>query len=208
MKIATWGLLILVLAPAGTILGRQQAQQQQDDSLAAAARRAHEQKRLQGKAAKVWTNDDIPTNPGSVSIVGDASSQNTEAADTSANTANSDKPQGADSAQAKTVSLAEKKALLEADLAAAKENLQTLQNDLDILQRKFALDQQTYMSKPEYSSDKSGAAAIKDEQDQIDAKQQEMSEAQKKVADLQAQLNATTADGAGSSSNPPSKSSS
>src|SRR6202035_3546274 len=155
MKIATWGLLILVLAPMGTVLGQQQASQP-DDSLAAAARRAREQKRLQGKPAKVWTNDDIPTSSGSVSVVGGVSSENSApAADTSANNADSGKPQGADSAQAKAVSSVQKKASLEADLAAAKESLQTLQNDLDILQRKFALDQQTYMSKPEYSSDKS-----------------------------------------------------
>ena len=121
-------------------------------------------------------NDDIPKSPGSVSVVGQARIRRFGCPGRfvrqcrTATTSQAIPPQ----TPAKGPSAADKKAAIEADLAAAKENLQTLQNDLDILQRKFALDQQTYYSKPDYSSDKAGAAALNDEQDQIDAKQQEM----------------------------------
>src|SRR5271168_1727139 len=118
MKIASWGLLISLLIPVGSILGRQQAQPQQDDSLAAAARRARDEKRPQAKPTKVWINDDIPQTPGSVSVVDDASSQTSApAGDSSASAAGTDKLQDANSAQAKNVPAADKKAALEGDLA-------------------------------------------------------------------------------------------
>jgi Fe-S-cluster formation regulator IscX/YfhJ len=52
------------------------------------------------------------------------------------------------------------------------------------------MDQQTYYGKTDYSSDKAGAAALADEKNQIDSKQQQVTDAEKKVADLQAQLDA------------------
>jgi len=192
MKLAHWGLAILLAAPANLALARGQADQQ-DDSLAAAARRAREEKKQQAKSSKVWTNDDVPKNPRSVSVVGQL--ELTSAAPASDDAANSDKKSTAtETPAAKATSPADKKAAVEEQLLAAKENLQTLQNDFDILQRKFTLDQQTYYGKPDYASDRTGAAALKDEQDQLDAKQQEMMDAQTKIADLQSQLNSLTTD--------------
>lgn len=192
MKLARWGLAILLAAPANLAFARQQTDQQ-DDSLAAAARRAREQKKQQAKSPKVWTNDDVPKNPASVSVVGQL--ELTSAAPSSDDAASSDKKPGSpETPAAKTASPADKKAAIEEQLLAAKENLQTLQNDFDILQRKLVLDQQMYHGKPDYASDKAGAAALKDEQDQLDAKQQEMMDAQTKIADLQAQLNALNTD--------------
>jgi hypothetical protein len=189
MKWANWGFVILLLAPARVAVAQQQSTQQ-EDPVAAAARRAREQKQQQAKPLKVWDNDNIPKRPGALNVIGQAVPENEPAtADSSASTEN--KP--ADSGTGKKVVLtaAEQKSVIETDLAAAKEQLQTLQNDLDILQRKYTLDQQMYYSKPDYASDKAGAASLQDEQDQIDAKQQEMIAAQQKIADLQAKLNAT-----------------
>jgi peptidoglycan hydrolase CwlO-like protein len=45
-----------------------------------------------------------------------------------------------------------------------------------------------YYIKPDYASDTDGAAKLKDEQDQIAAKQQEMDDVQKKIDDLNAEL--------------------
>ena len=45
-----------------------------------------------------------------------------------------------------------------------------------------------YDVKPDKASDKAGAAALKDEQDDIDAKKQEVADAEKKLADFQAKL--------------------
>jgi hypothetical protein len=62
--------------------------------------------------------------------------------------------------------------------------------DLDILQRKFVLDSQTYYSKPNYVADKDGAASIDAEKAEVEAKQTEVADAQMKVDQLEAKLSA------------------
>jgi hypothetical protein len=189
MKYANWGFVILLFAPARIAVAQQPSTQQ--DDVAAAARRVREQKHQQAKAVKVWDNDNIPKSSAALSVIGQAAPENEPAtADSSANTEG--KPADAGAGKKIALTTAEQKSVLETDLAAAKEQLQTLQNDLDILQRKYTLDQQTYYSKPDYASDKAGAASLQDEQDQIDAKQQEMIAAQQKIADLQQKLNAAS----------------
>jgi hypothetical protein len=189
MKCAHWGLLIVLLTPARAAMARQQTTQPQDP-VAEAARRARGQKQQQAKATKVWNNDNIPKSPDGLSVIGQASPESQPtSADSSANA-----PKTAASGDEKkaTPAAAAQKSAIESDLAAAKEQLQTLQNDLDILQRKYTLDQQMFYGKPNYAADKAGAASLQDEQDQIDAKQQEMITAQQKIADLQAKLNAAS----------------
>jgi hypothetical protein len=189
MKYAHWGVLMLLLAPARAAVARQQTVQPQDP-VAEAARRAREQKQQQAKATKVWNNDNIPKSPDGLSVIGQASSENqSTSADSSAN---AQKPAASGDEKKAAPAAAGQKSALESDLTAAKEGLQTVQNDLDILQRKYTLDQQMYYGKPNYAADKAGAANLQDEQDQIDAKQQEMTAAQQKIADLQAKLNAAS----------------
>ena len=79
-------------------------------------------------------------------------------------------------------------AAIQSDLAAAKAQLQTAKADLDILQRKFNLDSQTYYGKPDYAADKEGAASIDAERGQVETKQQEVADAQMKVDQLEAKL--------------------
>ncbi len=79
-------------------------------------------------------------------------------------------------------------AAIQSDLAAAKAQLQTAKADLDILQRKFNLDSQTYYGKPDYAADQEGAASIDAEKGQVEAKQQEVADAQMKVDQLEAKL--------------------
>lgn len=191
MRSSTWSLLVLLLALGGASFARPQSTQQDDDPVAAAARRARDQKKQQSKAARIWDNDNIPKNPGSVSVVGQP------APEAPANPLDASAPGGVNktpdsAAKNPAAPPADKRAGLEASLASAKEALQNLQNDVDIMQRKLVLDQQTYYGKPGYTSDKTGAAALNDEQGQIDAKQLEMGAAQNKIADLQAQLDALT----------------
>jgi hypothetical protein len=181
MRVARWGLMLLLVSPLATAAPRPQqdqtlppSDQQQEDPLAAAARRARQEKKDQPKATKVWDNDSLPKTPGGINVVGQTSPAVTDLA-------TPDKPPA-------TVPV--DNASIQASLSAAKEELQSLKTDLDILQRKYALDEQMYLSKPEYSSDKAGAAAMQDEKDQIDAKQQAIADAEKKVADLQAKLDA------------------
>lgn len=193
MSIAKWGFVAaLVLLPKG-LVGIAAARQQQttesspqEDSLAAAARRAREQKKQQPKATKVWNNDDLPKNADALSVVGQTPPPDDKSAKPAANAP------GATASQAGATNPGTDANKLDADLAAAKDQLLTLQSDLDILQRKFTLDQQTYFSKTGYSLNNSGAASLKDEQDQIGAKQQEISEQQKKIQDLQAKQTAAS----------------
>jgi hypothetical protein len=79
-------------------------------------------------------------------------------------------------------------AAIQSDIAAAKAQLQTAKADLDILQRKFNLDSQTYYGKPDYAADREGGATIDAEKGQVDAKQQEVADAQMKVDQLEAKL--------------------
>jgi type I restriction-modification system DNA methylase subunit len=184
MFIAKWAPLILLLSLPGHTAARQSqagkssASDQQQDSLAAAARRAREAKKDQAKPAKVWDNESLASVTGDISIVGQPAAPAGNPAPAADGKSPAGNPPAAD------------KSAIEADLSAAKANLQSLKDDLDLLQRKYALDQQTYYGTPDYSSDKAGAAALADEKSQIDSKQQQIADADKKVADLQAQLDA------------------
>ncbi len=82
---------------------------------------------------------------------------------------------------------------LQADTESAKREVESLKADLDILQRKYSLDQQSYYGNPDHASYKAGQAALDDEKGQIDAKQQEVADAQKRMDDMQAKLAAGTA---------------
>src|ERR1700722_4488281 len=69
---------------AGTTAGIAEARpRQQGDSLAEAARRAQSEKKSAPATQKVWTNENIPTTPGTISIVGVADAPS--GADNSAN---------------------------------------------------------------------------------------------------------------------------
>jgi hypothetical protein len=174
MKLAKWGLAIFLVYPLTIASAQPQdaAQSAQpQDSLAAAARRAREQKKDQPKPAKVWDNDNIPSQQGAISVVGNASAASDEASgQTQAQAAASPKQEAKPDAAAKA-----------AELEADNHQLESLKADLDLLQRKFVLDQQSYYVKPDYSSDREGAAALKEEQDQIDAKQLQIDDLQKKI---------------------------
>jgi hypothetical protein len=186
MTLRKLGLVILLVSPRAMAARPQQdASSGQQDTLADAARRAQAQKKSQAQAAKVWDNDNIPTTNGNISVVGQAGPSEAEPAAST--------PAGP-TEKTGTPATPEQQAAIQADLNASKARLESLKTDLDIAQRKYALDQQTYQSNPNYT-DKSGAQALDDEKEQIAAKQQEIEEAQKKVDELQAQADAP-ADGA------------
>jgi hypothetical protein len=200
MKIARWGLGILLVMPLGVVAGQQQSSQQSTqqgpaDPVAEAARRAREQKKEETKAPHVWNNDDIPKTNG-VSVVGETPAAGADAATgDAANGANpAAVPAGApngDAAAPAQGAVPEKTGAIAAELSTANDHLKSLKTDLDIAQRKYALDQQTYLSNPDHANDNAGAAALKDEEDQIAAKQQEIADQQKKVDEIQARLAAS-----------------
>jgi hypothetical protein len=181
MRIARWAFTILLLTPlaASLLAGVAHAQDQdQDNSLAAAARRAQEQKKEQPKAAKVWDNSNLPTSA-PVSVVGQEPAANGSSA---TDTTNSTTP----AADAKPAPTAAEVAQLNSDLDAAKQRMADLKADLDVAQRKYALDQQTYYGKPNFLADKAGAAALAAEKSDMAAKAAQDKSAQDQAAQNQA----------------------
>jgi hypothetical protein len=194
-KTAYWVLGLLLILPAGSVAAQSQTftQDTQSTSLAEAARRARETKKDESKQPRVWNNDTIPKAGDEISVVGPSSVANSgDSGATGDNSASVHAGAGASNgAAAKTDGVGtagvQGRSGLETQIADAKENLATLKTDLDILQRTNTLDSQMYFGKTDYSTDKEGAAKLKDEQDQIAAKQQEMDDQQKKIDDLEAQ---------------------
>ncbi len=78
MKIAHWGLGILLVMPMGIAAGQAQPASQDaqapapapTDTLAAAAKQAREAKKDQPKPARVWNDDTIPKSNAAISVVG------------------------------------------------------------------------------------------------------------------------------------------
>jgi len=187
MRIRSWVFTILLIAPVG--IASAMPRQPQDDSVAAAARRAQEKKAQQensSKPAKVWDNDNLPNTPGAINVIG----QDPSAANPSATPVdNAATPPAADAKSA-----AADKSALEGSLASAKEKLADLKADLDVMQRKYAMDQQTYYGTTNYAADKAGAAALATEKAAIDDKLDEVAAAEKQLADLQSKADTASTD--------------
>jgi hypothetical protein len=187
MRIRRWVFTILLIAPVG--LASAMPRQQQDDSVAAAARRAQEKKAQQASAskpAKVWDNDNLPNAPGAINVIGQDESPANSSATPVDNAAN---PPAADAKSA-----AADKSAMEGSLASAKEKLTDLKADLDVMQRKYAMDQQTYYGTTNYAADKAGAAALASEKAEIDDKLDEVATAEKQLADLQSKVDTASTD--------------
>jgi hypothetical protein len=196
MKIAHWSIGILLVMPMGIAAGQAQppAQDAQapapTDSLAAAAKQAREAKKDQPKSARVWNDDTIPKSNAAISVVGQTPDDNAgaAAAGDAAAAAPAAAANGSAGASGGAAAGGGDRKALEGSIANAKEKLATIKVDLDLLQRTYTLDSQMYYIKPDYASNTDGAAKLKDEQDQIAAKQQEMDDEQKKIDDLNAEL--------------------
>jgi hypothetical protein len=193
MKIAHWGLGILLVMPMGIAAGQAQAPSQEapapapTDALAAAAKAAREAKKDQTKPTRVWNDDTIPKSNGAISVVGQTPADDSaNAAAATGDAANAASP--ATGAGGGAAAGAGNQRALETSIQNAKDKLATTKVDLDLLQLTYTLDSQMYYIKPDYASDADGAAKLKDEQDQIAAKQQEMDEEQKKIDDMEAEL--------------------
>jgi hypothetical protein len=205
MKIANWGLGVLLVMPMGIAAGQAQPPSQDaqapapTDTLAAAAKQAREAKKDQPKPARVWNDDTIPKSNAAISVVGQTPDETAGTAAAPGDAAAAPAAAAANGS-AGAGGGAGSRAALESAIANAKEKLATVKVDLDLLQRTYTLDSQMYYIKPDYASDTDGAAKLKDEQDQIAAKQQEMDDVQKKIDDLNAELSNLPAPAAPASS--------
>jgi hypothetical protein len=181
---------VTVLATAGLLLtgwcgtARAQSQGESAPSVAEAARKARELKKENAKPARTITNDDLPAGPagdvanGAVSPT--AAANGDEAAMPAANQGGEKTPAASDEQDK------QKKAEYAAALERAKKQLATALSELDIMQRKLALDSDSYYSKTDYASDKDGKANLDAEAQQINEKKQAAEELKARVAELQA----------------------
>lgn len=210
--IAKWLAVLMLTTPAGLAAAQQTAQaqppqnqsqshasQSPQDPVAAAARRAREEKKEQPQATKVWDNDNLPKAPQATSIANERPESENAALPATQNGApvEAAKTSGKDAA-----AVEEQKAELQKEIAQAKAHLKSVMTDLDIASRTYQLDEQTFYSNPNYSSDTQGADKLKNEQSEIDAEKQEVDDLQKNVDALAAKLKELDSEAAKPAENP------
>lgn len=182
-----------VLLSCGFFSTAVEAQSPSDNaSVADAARRAREQKKNAPKPARTLTNDDLPPTPATTAQPATAATSSTEAA--SEDLAKSDgetatpgkTPASGDASSANDS--AKKKAEVEAALKRAKTELAQAQNELDVFQRKAALDSDSFYAQTDYAHDTNGKARLDANEQQVNDKKSQVEDLKAKVAALQAQL--------------------
>ena len=195
--LAVWGALFLYSGVAGA----QDPPAPQNQSVADAARLAREAKKSAAKPTKVISDDDIDTKlkPGAEGLnVGSPP----ESGAVSPAPAAVEAVEATDAAAAAAEKNPPVKPGDDPQIARAKEQVVEAAKQLDLLQRGFALDQDTYYSKPSYTDDKDGKAKLDAEKEQISDKQQEVDQLKARVAELEEARNrkkAASGEAAGSS---------
>jgi hypothetical protein len=195
---------LIALATAGLLFGwsetaRAQSASDSEPSVAEAARHAREKKKENAKPVRTLTNDDLPAASAGDSANGSVSQppamNGEDAVKPAANESGEKKPSASvNDEQAKLL-----KANNAAALERAKKQLAQFESELDIMQRKAALDSDSYYSKTDYASDKEGKANLDAEAQAIDTKKQDIEVLKARVAELQALVGETA-------ENPPDKS--
>jgi hypothetical protein len=158
------------------------AQSQDTESVAEASRRARAQKKNTEKPAKVITDETLVVKKGDVQsataeqlrIPGSPETQTQPAAD-AANAQGSKNPSEDEKGRA---ALKERVAL--------KEKIKETQGDLDLLQREYQLDQDSFYSSPDYAKNTSGKEKLDAMKQQITNKQQELDQLKARLAALPA----------------------
>jgi hypothetical protein len=157
----------------------QDSQSQQAQSVADAARQSRAARKA--KTAKVISDEDIDPSsyrPGNQGLnVGSAPTSDAQAP----NAADVKADVKADNAQLAAETNATVKPSEDPAIARAREALAAAAAQLDLLKRANALDQDTYFSKPNYTTDHDGKA-------KLDAEQAEITDEQAVVDDLKAKL--------------------
>src|SRR5262245_6634687 len=170
------------------------AQSQGDNaSVADAARRARAQKKAVAKPARTLTNDDLPAAPSEsaqpvVAPTGAAETPDTDLAKAAGESTRPAKAPAAVGPVAEPDAAVRKRAETEAALKQAKADLAEAQGKLDVLQRKAALDSDTFYSKTGYASDSEGKARLDALAQQISDKKSQVDALKAKVVALQAEL--------------------
>jgi len=174
LRMTISAVLAAALLPAAAF-----AQSQDSQSVAEAARRAREQKKTAAKPARVVTDDDVKPAARASSESTPASGAQASPASAAGNPPAAQAPAGSSGAQGPKD---EKNAK---EIAALKEEIKQALNDLDVLQRQLSLEQDTYLSNPDYAHDTTGKAKVDGIKLQTGDKQQELDRLKARLAELQ-----------------------
>src|ERR1700676_786625 len=194
--------LAAVLLVAGSVtLARAQdsaepTSSSQSDSLGDAARKARAQKKDPSKPAKVFTNEDVGSLKGTISVIGNEHALGTgtdKAAEKNddkkpANGADAKPTNGADVKDAKKEQ-AKHEPYWRAKFAAARKTLADDTKELDILQREFNLKQEQYSQDPNWAMrEQNSRADINKTQSEIETKKQDIEKDKQALSDLEDEL--------------------
>jgi uncharacterized coiled-coil protein SlyX len=170
------GAMTMIALPASAHAG---TQDQQSGSLGQIARQLRAQKQPSPASAKVWTNDNLPTNPFGISVVGPPPPP-PEVKPVEDDAKAGEKP----AATSKAKTLPE----MEADLAQAQRDLDLQAKQLDLAKRDYTLQQQAFYANAMANQDAAGQAQLAEAQKQIDAMQQELDKATARVAEMRSKV--------------------
>jgi hypothetical protein len=162
-----------------------QPQDQQTQSVADAARRAREQKKNTAKSSKVITDDDIESKNPKPSAGGPDAGAPPKIDAQPASTGAAVSPEAADRAAASASKDSGGKTAGGAEIVKLKGQIAQIQKDLDLLQREFVLDRDSYYSQTDFAHDKSGKAKLDAEQQLINDKQEQIDALKTRLAAVQ-----------------------
>jgi hypothetical protein len=173
----------LVLSSASMIFApvagaRQSSQSQEALPLGTVAKQARAEKKPAPAGQKVWTNDNLPTNPFAISVVGPPLPEEKPAADEAKTDDKAKKP-----TTEKPKTLAEME--MEEDLKKAQEALALHEKEFDLSKRDAALQQQAFYADARANQDEAGQAQLAEVQKHLDAMQQDLEKERTRVAELQ-----------------------
>lgn len=193
LRVEFAAILLGLLCVAASPLATAQPQSQQNESVADAARRARQQKKVAPKQDRVWDNDTLPTNGAGVNIVGPTSpaaeapsSENVPVVRTASTPAASSASPASNDPQA----IEKQRIETTAAMNELKDQLIEAQKVLDVAQRSFDLQRDTYYSKTNFAEDRAGKARLDAMQADILAKQAAVETLKAKLAALEDKLRA------------------
>jgi hypothetical protein len=171
----------MIFAPAAG--ARQAAQDQQTaPPLGTVAKQSRAEKPPAAAAKKVWTNDNLPTNPFAISVVGPPQPLPDEKP--TADETKADEKSGTAKETPKS------QAEMESELKKAIDALALAEKEYDLSKRDFALQQQAFYANALANQDEAGQAQLAEVQKQLDAMQAELEKKRAHVAELQAKVDA------------------
>lgn len=160
------------------------AQEPASPSVAEAARRARTQKQNAAKPSKVITDDTLHPQSANPAVQTETMPSSEPAASQSSADAGSSSVSRRSTVSAPEKSQADTEAEQKKELEALKPEIAAKEAEIDLAQREFALANDSYYSKPDFSSDKAGKARLDGMQSDLNAKKDELAKLKARFAEL------------------------